>query len=429
MHHVTDIQITITATENEALLLENTLIKTLKPKYNILFKDDKSYPYLFVSKHSFARLTSYRGQQTKHGWYFGPYPNAAAAYNTLNILHNVFKLRQCSDTFFNNRIRPCVQYQIKRCTAPCIGYIDKKTYQHNVNSVKKFLSGKNKTVIYDIKKQMKIASSNLDYEKAAYLRDQIISLQKIYQQQHIVDKNGYVDALRYWLEIAGQDHVLKSWQDSKIECFDISHTMGEATVASCVVFDKNEPVKADYRRFNIEHVAKSDDYAAIEQVLKRRYQTHELPDIVIIDGGKGQLNRARKVIKDKNVVLLAIAKGPAKKSGQETIYLSTSKNPIHLPSDSPTLHMLQRIRDEAHRFAISSHRKKQAKARITSILEQIEGVGKKRRAALLKHFGGIQRIKSASAQELTTISGISLSLAQRIHAALHETKSDSLNQR
>ena len=420
MHHTTDIQITITATENEALLLENTLIKTLRPKYNLLFKDDKSYPYLFVSKHSFPRLTLYRGPQKIPGFYYGPYPNAIAAHNTLNILHKVFKLRQCRDTFFNNRTRPCVQYQIKRCTAPCVGYIDKKTYQHSVSCVKKFLSGKNKSIIQDIKKKMKNASSNLDYENAGYLRDQILSLQKIYQQQRIIDKNGYVDALRYWLEIGKQEDVLKSWQDFKIECFDVSHTMGEATVASCVVFAKNEPIKSEYRRFNIENGAKSDDYAAIEQVLKRRYQTHELPDMIIIDGGKGQLNRAKKVIKDNNVILLAIAKGASRKPGQETIYSSTSNNPIHLPSDSPLLHMFQRIRDEAHRFAITGHRKKQAKARITSILERIDGIGKKRRVALLKHFGGIQRIKSATLQELTAIPGISLSLAQRIHAALHE---------
>jgi excinuclease UvrABC nuclease subunit len=419
MHHTTDIRITITTSENEALLLENTLIKTLKPKYNITFKDDKSYPYIFISKHQFPRLTIYRGPQTKPGAYFGPYPNAAAVHNTLNILHKVFKLRQCSDAFFNSRTRPCVQYQIKRCSAPCVGCIEQKTYQNNVGSVKNFLSGKNKTIIQNIKKKMKIASANLDYELAACLRDQIINLQKIYQQQHIVDKNGHVDALRYWLEIDEQNGSLTFWQDFKIECFDISHTMGEATVASCVVFNKNEPVKQEYRRFNIKNINKSDDYAAIGQVLERRYQNHDLPDMIIIDGGKGQLNRAKKIIKNTDIILLAIAKGKSRKAGQEIIYSSTSNEPIRFPPESPILHMLQRIRDEAHRFAITGHRQQQAKAKIASVLEKIEGVGKKRRAALLKHFGGIQEIKSAGIEELAAVSGINFSLAQRIHAALH----------
>ncbi len=423
MHNAADIRITITASENEALLLENTLIKTLKPKYNITFKDDKSYPYIFISKHRFPRLALYRGPQEKQGAYFGPYPNATAANNTLNILHKIFKLRQCSDAYFNARTRPCVQYQIKRCSAPCVGYIEQKNYQNNVGSVKKFLSGKNKTIIQDIKKKMKTASLHLDYETAASLRDQIFNLQKIYQQQHLVDKNGYVDALRYWLEIDEQeDMLITSWQDLKIECFDISHTMGEATVASCVVFDKNEPIKQEYRRFNIKNINKSDDYAAIEQVLKRRYKDYDLPDMIIIDGGKGQLNRAKKIVKNPDVILVAIAKGKSRKPGQEIIYSSTSDTPICFHSESPILHMLQRIRDEAHRFAISSHRKQHAKTKIASVLEKIEGIGKKKRTALLKYFGGIQEIKSASIEDLAAVPGISCSLAQRIHAALHEIK-------
>ncbi len=540
MHQVTDFKIIVTTTENEALLLESTLIKRLKPKYNILFKDDKSYPYLFISKHLFPRLILHRGARKILGDYYGPYPSATAARETLHILQKAFMLRQCSDVFFRNRTRPCVQYQIKRCSAPCTRYIDETIYQYNVNCVKKFLQGEDKAIIQELKRKMQNEALNLDYETAACYRDQVENLKKIYEQQYVFGKSGNVDAIaiiehlglfciqilfvrngkvvgnksyfskllqttqmeevltaflsqyylnsthekpmpkrillnkklvdrswieaalseytqhrvsisdnvkgrnRHWLEMSktNAEHALsiylatknnfsKSLQDFKdifklpylpkcIECFDVSHTMGEFTVASCVVFGENGPKKKDYRQFNIKNVAKSDDYAAIEEVLERRYKTNELPDVVIIDGGKGQLAKAKSVIKNNNVVLLAIAKSPLRKAGLERIYLSTINEPISLPADSSALHLLQKIRDEAHRFAISAHRKKRAKTKITSILEKIDSVGIKKRKALLNHFAGIQRIKSATIQELTAVPGISQSLAERIYKSLHD---------
>jgi len=476
VNQIANIEVVVTATENEALLLENTLIKKLKPKYNILFKDDKSYPYLHLSAHLFPRLSLYRGSQKAAGNYYGPYPSAGSARETLQILQKIFLLRQCGEVFFRNRSRPCVQYQIKRCSAPCVGYIEKNDYQRNVDRVEKFLRGQNKSIIQEIKGEMKSSALSLDYEKAALLRDQLTNLQKIYQQQYVFVKQGDIDAIaivehnsyfcihilfvrngkvisnksyffqadkiitaeevltsfisqyylslthekpipkrillnkkladknwlenaiserinrkiniaenvrgtnRHWLEmsILNAEHALaihlanknvfaKSLQDlaiicklpeppKRIECFDVSHTAGEATIASCVVFNENGPLKKDYRRFRIENIPKSDDYAAIEQVLQRRYKTHELPDLVIIDGGKGHLNRAKSVL--KNIAILAIAKGPLRKPGAETIYATTLSKPFSLAENSPVLHLLQRIRDEAHRFAITGHRKK-----------------------------------------------------------------------
>ncbi|KPJ67884.1 MAG: hypothetical protein AMJ43_02755 [Coxiella sp. DG_40] len=537
----TDFKIIVTKTENEAFILENTLIKKLKPKYNILFRDDKSYPYLFISKHLFPRLLLHRGDRKIPGDYYGPYPNAAAAREALHILQKAFMLRQCSDVFFRNRSRPCVQYQIKRCSAPCTKYIDETTYQYNVNCVKKFLSGDDKSIIQELKIKMGDEALSLNYEAAACYRDQIKSLQKIYEQQYVDAKNGNVDAIaivehmnhfciqihfirsgkiigsrsfflkpfhrpdtakvltsflsqyyldsvhkkpipdrilvnkklldrswietalkeyigrrvkisdsikgknRHWLEMSkvNAEHALSIYLATKndfsrsmqvfkdifklpclpkrIECFDISHTSGEFTVASCVVFGKSGPIKKDYRQFNIRGVSKCDDYGAIKQVLERRYKTNDFPDLVIIDGGKGQLSKAKSVLK-KNVALLAIAKGNIfGKADLEKIYSSTISEPISLPADSSALHLLQRIRDEAHRFAISAHRKKLAKNRITSTLERIDGIGVEKRKALLSHFEGLLGIKSATVHELTTVLGINRILAERVHKALHDS--------
>jgi excinuclease ABC subunit C len=537
---VINFEIIVTGTENEALLLENTLIKKLKPKYNILFKDDKSYPYLLVSKHLFPRLILHRRIHRIPGDYYGPYPSATAARETLHILQKAFRLRQCSDVFFRNRSRPCVQYQIKRCSAPCTKYIDETTYQYNVNCVKKFLSGYDKTIIQELKAKMQNVALNLNYEAAACYRDQIKNLQKIYEQQYVDAKNGNVDAIaiiehldyfciqilfirngkvignksyfskplyktniaevlttflsqyylnpqhekplpkrilinkklvdqtwieaaineyaphkisissnvkrnyRRWVEmaqtnaeyalsiyLATKNDFSKSLHDFKdifklpclpqrIECFDVSHTMGEFTVASCVVFGEDGPKKTDYRQFNIKNVAKSDDYAAISQVLKRRYKTNVFPDVVIIDGGKGQLTKAKSVIKDNNIVLLAIAKSPLGKTGLERIYSSTLDKPVSLSADSSVLHLLQKIRDEAHRFALGAHRKKRAKIIKKSILENVEGIGIQKRKKILKYFTGIQEIKSATAQELKSVPGINQTLAERIYKSLHD---------
>lgn len=545
MQHANYIKIITTATDNEALLLESTLIKKLKPKYNIFFKDDKSYPYLFLSKHKFPRLSIYRGDKTKAGEYYGPYANATAARETLHFLQKIFGLRQCVDAFFKNRGRPCIQYQIKRCTAPCVNYISEELYQQNVKLLKQFLEGKNKEIIHTLTKKMQDAAIQLRYEEAAIYREQINHLQKIQTQQYVIGSEGDLDVIgmattqmkgegyicilillirggkvigsesyfihkmaenllitnqneifnaflsqyylgeivrfipkkiliatpipdkawieqalsekaKYqmkilttakginlrWLEmaqknaeqnlkmhLANKQNLLNSLQNLKeqldlptipkrIECFDISHTKGELTVASCVVFDTNGPVKKDYRRFNIENITKGDDYAAIEQALIKRYENHSIPDLIIIDGGKGQLHRAQITLKNKPATIIAIAKGQERKPGLEIIYTAKNK-PNTLPKDSSSLHLLQQIRDEAHRFAITGHRKKLAKKRVTSVLETIYGIGTKKRRLLLEHFGGIQNIMKANIDDLTKIRGINHELAKKIYEVLH----------
>lgn len=544
-----NMEVTVTHTENEALILENNLIKEFRPRYNVLFRDDKSYPYIFVStKHPYPRLTFHRGGRNKEGRYFGPYPGAGAVRETLNLLQKVFQVRQCDDSFFSNRSRPCLQYQIKRCTAPCVDYISKNEYSQAVKHTTMFLEGKSQQVTEQLAMRMEQASHRLDYESAARYRDQITSLRHIQERQHVdinqrnVDvvssalKNGIAcvqiiffrdgrhlgdktffpkapsDALasdvlsaflpQYYLGraipselILGHDiedkqllaeafsehaghkvHLAtnvrgerKSLLDmanvnieqalnrrlsssgemrqrfealkdvfqldeppQRMECFDISHTMGEATVASCVVFDQEGPRKSDYRRFNIEGITGGDDYAAMNQAIQRRYkklkqgteQTGEnkIPDILFIDGGKGQLHEAQKVLEELQIdelTLIGVAKGPERKAGAETLFVGSKDVAIELPSDSPASHLIQQIRDEAHRFAITGHRARRAKARSRSPLEGVEGVGPKRRRMLLQHFGGLQGIERAGIEDLSSVPGISRDLAQRIYSRFH----------
>jgi excinuclease ABC subunit C len=545
LHHIT---VTLTRNENEALLLESNLIKELRPRYNILLRDDKSYPYLYLSAHEdFPRLDFHRGAKKMPGRYFGPYPSAAAVRETLTLLQKLFKLRQCSDSFFANRSRPCLQYHIKRCTAPCVGYIDAKSYLNNVKHAVLFLEGKNSEIIEDLAKKMEASSTNLEYEVAARYRDQIISLRRIQEQQYVNSHGGNTDVIaiasainviciqvlsirngrligsksyfpntpkgvdesevlsaflpqyylnpirgevlpervllniklpdkewieaalseklqkkisfsdvvrgknRQWLKMAitNAEHTLQSQLAGKasyyrrmealqqafhlanmpqrLECFDVSHTHGEATVASCVVFNVEGPLKKDYRRFNIEGIKKGDDYAALHQALTRRYTRlksgeGELPDILFIDGGKGQLHQAEIVLEElqiSGVSLVAIAKGPERKAGLETLFISGGKIPLHLKPDSLAMHLVQQIRDEAHRFAITWHRQKRGKLANRSLLEDIPGIGAKRRRLLLHQFGGLHELQRASIEDIAKLRGINIDLAQRIYDVLH----------
>lgn len=550
LEQVARITVTITSNENEALLLENNLIKKLKPRYNILLRDDKSYPYLYLSAHSdFPRIDIYRGPRHAKGRYFGPFPNAGSVRETLTLLQKIFKIRQCSDHFFSLRVRPCLQYFIQRCTAPCVGLVDVETYQRNVHLAVLFLEGKNNEVIEELVKKMEEVSLKLKYEDAARYRDQIISLRRVQETQFVKGEEGDIDIIaivhkfnqsciqvlyirggrliggkpyfpqtpadttiqetlaaflpqyyldtargevvpnhmivnqpleeknwiedalsqqlgqkiiitdhvrgqqRKWIELAtnnanhalfshlaGKANIYQRFEDlqaalnltnlpQRIECFDVSHSMGEATVASCVVFTPEGPAKKEYRRFNIRGITKGDDYAALTQALTRRYTRikegeGELPDLLMIDGGKGQLAIGEAVLEElqiSGVTLLAIAKGPERKPGLETLFLSKKDQPVHLQPDSSALHLLQQIRDEAHRFAITGHRQQRAKARTVSTLEDIPGIGAKRRRELLHHFGGLQELKRVSVDEIAKVPGINRELAQRIYDFLHGT--------
>jgi excinuclease ABC subunit C len=540
------IETTVTNTENEALLLERNTIKSLRPYYNVLLRDDKSYPYIVLSEHCTPRLGFYRGKPKGKAQYFGPYPSVTAVKETLNILQKLFHLRTCRDTFFKNRSRPCLQYQIGRCSAPCVNLISREDYAADVQHVRLFLQGKNSEIIKDLSMRMEAASRAMNYEEAARLRDQITYLRQIQQQQAIsttsegdsdviawAEKQGlhciyilpirqgqvvggqayfpkapsflerseilsgfisqfYLQTLhhvpqkiivdgpiddqdwlsqtlesqhhrkiviqhrttthqRRWLELAQQNAtqalaqemqtqdyqhyqretlkgILKLTHSPKrLECFDISHTQGEATVASCVVFDEHGPAKRDYRHFNLSDIQPGDDYAAMQKALRRYYEARIareaiLPDILIVDGGKGQLTQAIQVLTELGIIekitVLAIAKGPARKPGQETLFLTSQKAGFTLSSDNPALHLLQHIRDEAHRFAISAHRKKRSTRREHSILEHIPGIGPQRRRQLLTHFGGLQGLKKASVYELNQLHGISEALAHQIYTAL-----------
>lgn len=548
LDQVRTVTLTITKSDNEALLLESNLIKEFKPRYNILLRDDKSYPFLYLSAHEdFPRLDFHRGPKKAPGQYFGPYPSAGAVRETLTLLQKLFKIRQCSDSFFAHRSRPCLQYHIKRCTAPCVGYVDRETYAENVKHAVLFLQGKNNLVIDELAKKMEEASANLDFETAARIRDQIISLRRIQEKQYISSYQGNADVIaiasglgeacihvltirngqligtksyfpnmpkgetdidvltaflpqyylnpirsqvvpskvllnlklpeRQWIQdalseelgkkiifsdttrgknlqwlkmaftnaehtlaahLAGKASIYRRMQalqqalnlpniPQRLECFDVSHTSGEATVTSCVVFNTEGPLKKDYRRFNIHGITEGDDYAALRQALSRRYTRiktgeGELPDILFIDGGKGQLKQAEIVLEElqvSGVVLVAIAKGEGRKPGLETLFISGREEPLHLKSDSLALHLIQQIRDEAHRFAITAHRKKRGKTRSTSTLEEIPGIGAKRRKELLQQFGGLQELKRASVEDIAKVQGISLSLAQKIFDSLH----------
>jgi excinuclease ABC subunit C len=538
------VEVTVTRTEDEALLLENNLIKELKPRYNVLLRDDKSYPYIRLSEpHDFPRLSFYRGERKNQGRYFGPYPNAGAVRDTLNQLQRLFKIRQCEDTFYRNRTRPCLQYQIKRCTAPCVGLIGKDDYQNDLRHAIMFLEGKNREVVDELIQKMDQAAGRLDYEQAAYYRDQIATLRRILDKNYAGPGKGNMDIIasavrdgvgcvvvfyirggrnlgnktffpqhpreaegadiltaflsQYyigrevpdeilvneapdehdmirqvlerlsqhkvtinarargersrWLQLArdNAEYELKRHLSTRsnlnrkfaelgeslgldeppqrLECFDISHLAGEATVASCVVFDRSGPRKADYRRFNIKGITPGDDYAAMRQALMRRYLRlkkgeAKLPDILLIDGGKGQIAQVGEVFEElqiSGIVVIGIAKGRERKPGLETLHVLGRTDEIVLPPHSSALQLIQYIRDEAHRFALAGHRGQRMKARSRSQLEAVPGIGPGRRRVLLKQFGGLQGVERAGVDELAKVPGINKELAQRIYDTLH----------
>ncbi len=540
-----DVQIMVTNSETEALLLEQSLIKEERPPYNIVLRDDKSYPFIHLTDHPYPRLTFHRGAKSRKGRYFGPYPSASAVRESLNILQKLFGIRPCEDGFYKNRSRACLQYQIRRCSGPCVGHIDRDQYADDVRLAVMFLEGKSRDVLAEFKAKMELASMGLEFEKAARYRDQISQLRRVQESQYVHAATGDVDVFgvavgsgqacveglfvrdgrllghRTWYpknelavergelltaflsqyyfggsereipkavvmstpipddellsvaltESAGrkveltasvrgqrarwaklaQDNATLSlntliadkknvlgrfielqealgWDEPprRLECFDISHSSGEATVASCVVFDQNGPLKSDYRRFNIDGVPRGDDYGAMEQALKRRYTRlkegeGELPDALIIDGGKGQIGRATQVLEMlqiENVTVLGIAKGPTRKPGLETI-IEVGRGELSLQPNGPAMHLLQHIRDEAHRFAITAHRGRRQKSRRKSALDDIAGVGPRRKRELLTHFGSIAMVKGASIEEIAKVPGINQKLAEDVYAALH----------
>jgi excinuclease ABC subunit C len=540
------IETTVTKSETEALLLEQSLIKTDRPPYNILLRDDKSYPFVHIStQDGFPRLSFHRGLKKGAGKYFGPFPSAAAVRDSLNVLQRLFMVRQCEDSYFKNRSRPCLQHQIRRCSAPCVGLVSKEDYAEDVELAILFLQGKSIDVLDQFKTKMDAAASALDYERAAKYRDQILQLRKIQERQYVHGDAGDVDVFGYaeeggqncvqgvfiragrvlgqrtyynkndlsltageflqafvaqyyfasvqrdipksilvselssdhdalaqalndkagrnvqltqdvrgqrarWLSLArdnaklnlrshlaDKSHMLARFQNlqdavgldempQRLECFDISHTMGEATVASCVVFDTSGPKNSLYRRFNIDGITGGDDYAAMEQALRRRYTRlikgeGEMPDLLIIDGGLGQVRRALAVLAElqiDSVKTLGIAKGVERISGEERFFLGETE--IVIDGRSEAGHLLQHIRDEAHRFAITGHRAQRGKKRRQSELEQIAGVGPKRRRQLLLHFGSPAGVRGASVEELAKVPGISGNIADQIYSALHE---------
>ncbi|WP_426417764.1 excinuclease ABC subunit UvrC [Aestuariirhabdus sp. LZHN29] len=545
---IAQIETIVTNTEAEALILEQSLIKLNRPPYNILLRDDKSYPYVFLSTgNTYPRLGFYRGRKKPGVEYFGPYPSAGAIRESMNVLQRVFRVRQCEDSYFRNRTRPCLQYQIKRCKAPCTGLVSQQEYQTDVERSRLFLRGKSQELIYLLLDEMEQAAKALEFEKAADLRDQVSQLRSA-QEQQVIDRNGGdVDVIamaeqgdnlcfsrisirngqvvgshstyhqrktddsvaeiyagflaqlylggeslrelpdevvaaeavegadlleqaitkergqgvkiRYrvrgdrasWVRLA-QKNAIQSLQarlsnrsstrqryielqqlleleqlPARMECFDISHSSGEATVASCVVFNDEGPLKSAYRRFNISGITPGDDYAAMRQALLRRYsrvikEEGPLPDLLFIDGGKGQLSMANQVVEELGLnamLLVGVAKGESRKPGLETLIVNGTFEEIQLPRGSGALLLVQSIRDEAHRFAITGHRQRRAKSRNRSVLEDVPGIGAKRRQQLLKFFGGLQGVGEASVNELQKVQGISVHLAQAIHDALH----------
>ena len=548
---IQQIEVTITHTESEALLLESNLIKEHQPPYNILLRDDKSYPYIYVSiQDPYPHIVVHRGAKRKKGKYLGPYPSAGAVRDSLQFIHKLFKIRTCEDSYFKNRSRPCLQYQIKRCTAPCVGYISEPRYQADINHAMMFLEGKSNQLIEDLVRQMENHAAQLDFEKAAMNRDQIRMLQKVVEKQYISGEDRDVDIVavycngaqacvqvffiregrnlgnrsyfpklpealsetqvltnfiaQYYLQQQGAQQntseiilshelenneamqqaisekighkirlshqvrserarwvnmalnnaqtalkarmnsrtgTLKRFEElqkilqldelpTRIECFDISHTFGEATVASCVVFTLEGAYKQDYRRFNIEGIEPGDDYAAMRQAIQRRYTSlkknrqngeNKMPDILLIDGGKGQLRQAVEVMDQlqiDDVLLIGVAKGEGRKAGLEKLVFSDGREELYLPEDSIAFHLILNVRDEAHRFAISGHRAKRDKSRRTSELESIPGLGPKRRQNIIKHFGGLQGVKQAGVEDLAKVPGISRNLAQIIYDVL-----------
>lgn len=546
---IRQIDVTVTHTETEALLLEHNYIKLYQPRYNVLLRDDKSYPFIFLSGDTHPRLAVHRGAKHAKGEYFGPFPNGYAVRETLALLQKIFPIRQCENSVYRNRSRPCLQYQIGRCLGPCVaGLVSEEEYARQVEYVRLFLSGKDDQVLNRLVERMEQASQKLEFEEAARLRDQIQAVRRVTEQQFVSNNGDDLDVIgvafdagmacvhvlfirqgkvlgsrsyfpkvpggtdlaevvetfvgQFYLqgsqmrtlpgeilldftledksllenslsELAGRQihlqtrprgararylklartnaatalvsrlaqhstitqrltalaQVLKLDKINRMECFDISHTMGEQTVASCVVFDANGPLRAEYRRYNIAGITPGDDYAAMNQVLRRRYgkaiEQSKIPDLILIDGGKGQLAQAKEVFASLEVewdkqrpLLLGVAKGSDRKAGLETLFLEPEGEGFALPPDSPALHVIQHIRDESHNHAISGHRKKRAKVKNTSSLESIEGIGPKRRQMLLKYMGGLQPLKNASIEEIAKVPGISQGLAEKIYYSL-----------
>jgi excinuclease ABC subunit C len=526
---VAAIEVTVARSESEALLLENNLIKSLAPRYNILFRDDKSYPYLMVTGHAFPRLGFHRGVKDKHNRHFGPFPHAHAVRESIQLLQRVFRLRTCEDSVFQNRSRPCLLHQIRRCTAPCTGLISAERYAEDVRSAELFLEGREGDVSRLLGERMEAASAAQRYEEAALFRDQMRALSRVQARQYVESDRGvdadvvvcvqegglacvnltmirsgrhvgdrsffphnaanatpaeiveaflnqhYIEQPKpalvisreklesieittpyhgersVWLEMAEKNARLalqqrareKATQEGRIvalrealglpesaqriECFDISHTMGEAAVASCVVYDRHAMQKAQYRRYNMRELTPGDDYAAMRQALTRRYERvladeGKVPDLILIDGGRGQLNAARAALAElglNDVMAVGVAKGPERKAGMEELVLEAAGQSLSLPPEHAGLHLVQSIRDEAHRFAIVGHRARRGKARTTSSLAEIPGVGAKRRKSLLAHFGGLQGIQAAAVDELANVEGVSRSLAEKIYRRLH----------
>ena len=542
--HIHSVEVTMTNTEGEALLLESQLIKRHRPRYNICLRDDKSYPYIYVSSHQdFPRLAFHRGAKKRQGRYFGPYPSAGAVRECLRLLQKIFPVRQCEDSVFKYRSRPCLQYQIKRCTGPCVGLDSVQSYRRQVEHTMMFLEGDGRRIIGELVEEMERAAANLEYEKAAVYRDQIATLRQVLEKQYVHGERGDLDIIacasksglacvqivyvrkgqhigdksffpnlpehsepsavleafipQYYLEREIPREILVShmpenqalletvlstraaarislstpargsrlrWMQlaannaenglnarflnkqglharffslkeelgcpeipKRLECFDISHTRGDETVASCVVFDSDGPVKSAYRRFNIEGINPGDDYAAMAQAVNRRFQRirageFEAPDILFIDGGKGQINAVGGVLEElgiSDVLVVGVSKGPSRKAGMEQLYCVGDLHPITMAPDAPARLLIQQIRDEAHRFAITGHRQRRGRKKKRSLLEEVAGLGPKRRQLLLKQFGGLQEIQRAGVDALCGVEGISRQLAQRIYDTFH----------
>lgn len=547
--NIAQIDVTVTHTETEALLLEHNYIKLYQPRYNVLLRDDKSYPLIFLSADTHPRLAIHRGAKHEKGEYFGPFPNSYAVRETLALLQKLFPVRQCENSVYRNRSRPCLQYQIGRCSGPCVvGLVSDEEYQRQVNYVRLFLSGKDQQVLTQLISRMEEASKSLQFEDAARIRDQIQAVRRVTEQQFVSGDSEDLDVIgvafdaglacvhvlfirqgkvlgsrsyfpkvpagtelnevvqtfvgQFYLqgsqgrtlpgeilldftladkdllasslsELAGRKiqiqnrprgdrarylklartnastalitrlsqqstihqrmkelaKILNLDEINRMECFDISHTMGEQTVASCVVFDANGPVRSEYRRYNISGITPGDDYAAMSQVLKRRYgkalDEKKIPDVIFIDGGKGQLSQAFDVFAELNVpwdkqkpLLVGVAKGSDRKAGLETLFLEAEGEGFSLPPDSPALHLIQHIRDDSHNHAITGHRQRRSKVKNTSALEMIEGIGPKRRQILLKYMGGLQPLLNASVEEIAKVPSISQALAEKIYNAL-----------
>jgi len=544
LSQVASIEVTVTRSEGEALLLENNFIKSLAPRYNILFRDDKSYPYLMITGHAVPRIGFHRGAKDRANRYFGPFPHAHAVREAIQLLQRVFRLRTCEDSVLENRSRPCLLYQIRRCTAPCTGLIGAEQYAQDVHNAELFLEGREDDVIQTLTGKMEAAAAERHYEEAALYRDQVRALSRVQARQYVesergvdadvvacvldggiacvnlvmiragrhvgdrsffpqnaegaspgevlaafleqhyleqpapplvltsdeVDREALEDALaeragrntqilspahgerRIWLDMARKNAQLalahrareRTTQEARIaalrdaldlpesaqriECFDVSHTMGEAAVASCVVYDHHALQRGEYRRYNVRGITPGDDYAAMRQALMRRYERvtgegGKIPDLVLIDGGKGQTGVAKAALVElglHDVSVVGVAKGPERKPGLEELVIEAEGRVLTLPPQHLGLHLIQSIRDEAHRFAIVGHRARRGKARTTSALNQIPGIGSKRRQRLLAHFGGLREVEAAAVDELCNVEGISRALAEQIYRHLHE---------